>query len=103
MNRRSLAAVAMVTLTLATCLALAGVALGASNVPAWWIDRGEPQVKADEPAAAPAANLPPMPAIEYFTVVLTASDHNSGLIPPRHRIPRPRVDASDLRRLASGQ
>jgi hypothetical protein len=82
MNRRTFAALAMVTLTLATCLALAGVALGASNVPAWWIDRGEPRVKAAEPAAAPAANLPPWPAIEYFTVVLTANDHNSGLMPP---------------------
>jgi hypothetical protein len=83
-NRRPLAVLAIATLVLLTCLALAGVALGATNVPAWWIDRGEPQVRAvAQPLAVPAVGVPlPAPAVEYFSVVLTAGDHNSGLTPP---------------------
>jgi hypothetical protein len=82
-NRRTLAALAMVTLTVVASLALAGVALGATNVPAWWIDRGDARIKAaDQPVGSPAVGLPPSSAIEYFTAVLTASDHNSGLRPP---------------------
>ncbi len=83
MKRRTLAALAMVTLTLVASLALVGVALGATNVPAWWIDRGDARAKpADQPVGSAVVGLPPSSAIEYFTVVLTSSDHNSGLRPP---------------------
>ena len=83
MNRRTLAVLAAVMLTFGTCMALAGVALGATNVPAWWIDRGDARIKAvDQPAESPVVGLPPSSAVEYFNVVLKASDPNSGLRSP---------------------
>jgi hypothetical protein len=82
-NRRPLAALAMVTLTVVASLTLAGFALGATTVPAWWIDRGEARVKAaDQAVGSPVVGLPPSQAVEYFTVVLTAADHNSGVRAP---------------------
>jgi hypothetical protein len=78
-NRKTFALLATLALSATTCLLLAGAALGATNVPTWWIDRGEPQVRA---VPQPAHLLPPSPAIEFFAVVLSASDHNSGLMPP---------------------
>jgi hypothetical protein len=77
-----------VALTLVACLGLAGVALGSTNVPSWWIDRGETRYRAltlEQPALPP----PPDPAIEFFTVELSTSDHNSGLMPPgiEYRVP----------------
>jgi hypothetical protein len=74
----------MVVLTAATCLALAGAALGATNLPTWWIDRGDTRLRAvEQPVGAPVVGAPlPSPASEPFTIVLTASDHNSGLGPP---------------------
>jgi hypothetical protein len=83
-NRRALTLLVMVGLTATTCLAAAGVALGATNVPSWWIDHGETGLRAvDQSSGAIVAGLPPLaPGIEYFTIVLTASDHNSGLMPP---------------------
>ena len=78
MNRRTLAALAMVTLTVVASLGLAGVALGATNVPAWWVDRGD----AVRAMGQQSVGLPPSPAVEYFTVVLTATDLNSGLRAP---------------------
>jgi len=82
-NRRTLEVLAAVTLTLGICMALPGVALGATNVPAWWIDRGDARVKAaDQPVGSAVVGLPTSSAVEYFTVVLTASDPNSGLRSP---------------------
>jgi len=40
----------MATLTLVASLVLVGVALGAANVPAWWIDRGDARAKAADQA-----------------------------------------------------
>jgi len=83
-NRRTLTLFMTLALTVGTCLTLAGAALGATNVPAWWIDRGVTRLGAvDQPVGAPVVGVPlPSPAIEDFIVVLSASDHNSGLGPP---------------------
>jgi len=78
MNRRTLAALATLTLTLVASLAMAGVALGATNVPAWWVDRGD----AVRAIAQQSVAVLPTSAVEPFTVLLTASDHNSGLGAP---------------------
>ena len=83
MNRRALVALAMITLTLVASLALVGVALGAANVPAWWIDRGDARARAaGQAVGSPVLGLPPSPGVEFFTVVLTATDSNSGLRAP---------------------
>lgn len=88
MNRRTLTGLVLVALTLVACLGLAGVALGSTTVPSWWIDRGE-SVNDKPVVEQPAESLPLDPAIEYFTVELSASDHNSGLMPPgmEYRVP----------------
>ena len=78
MKNRMVKIAAALTLTVATCLVVAGVAFGATNVPAWWIDRGETRFTMEE---APVG-LPPATAIEYFTIDMWTSDHNSGLRPP---------------------
>lgn len=88
MNRRTVAGLVLVALTLVACLGLAGVALGSTNVPDWWIDRGETGYEA--PVVGQSVGLPlPDPAIEYFTIDLSAGDHNSGLMPPgvEYRVP----------------
>jgi hypothetical protein len=82
-NRRTLAAIAMVTVTVVAFSALAGVALGATNVPAWWVDRGDARAKAaGQTIRSTVVGVPPSPAVEYFTVVLTVTDSNSGLRAP---------------------
>lgn len=88
MNTRTCTGLVLVALTLVACLGLAGVALGSTNVPSWWIDRGEMRGHGLE-VGLPAGPAPPTPAIEYFTVRLSSSDHNSGLMPPgiEYRVP----------------
>jgi hypothetical protein len=84
-KKRTLALLATLVMTATVCLTLAGVALAATNVPAWWIDRGEMRLHSVGQAAgaAPASVLVPPPSpVEYFTVMLAASDPNSGLAPP---------------------
>ena len=79
MNRRILVVLTTVIVIGTTFFTLAGVALGATNVPAWWIDRGHASFQRVQ---GPFGPPPPNPAVEYFTIEMWATDTNSGLMSP---------------------